>query len=183
MFSVLAERQTYHLDLSGIMPENAWNIPTAELPALAQTSQCLMHTIMSSKIDVCAAKSVAASNCTRRLSQLQVISESYSIDILSMSPLCVRQIDLKCHFCLEPAWQIRIFWKLETCVKNCAQSFPYRQRDNTVVSSRNTNCQPFAQPFTMDTPAPKCMLGESTRILIWCGLFVAVSIVKTTLSC
>ena len=120
------------------------------------------------KIDVCAAKSVAASNCTRRLSQLQVISESYSIDILSMSPLCVRQIDLKCHFCLEPAWQIRIFWKLETCVKNCAQSFPYRQRDSkyTVVSSRNTNCQPFAQPFTMDTPAPKCMLGESTQILI-----------------
>jgi len=64
MFSVLAERQTYHLDLSGIMPENAWSIPTAELPALAQTSQCLMHTIMSSKIDVCAAKSALENNST-----------------------------------------------------------------------------------------------------------------------
>ena len=64
MFSVLAERQTYHLDLSGIMPENAWNIPTAELPALAQTSQCLMHTIMSSKIDVCAAKSAVENSST-----------------------------------------------------------------------------------------------------------------------
>ena len=84
----------------------------------------------------------------------------------TQSPLCVRQTDLKCHFCLEPAWQSRIFWKLETCVKNCAQSFPYRQRDTvstcqyTVVRSGNANCQPCAKPFTMGC-RPRS--GESWR--------------------
>ena len=109
-----------------------------------------------------------------------------------MSPLCVRQTDLKCHFCLEPAWQSSIFWKLETCVKNCAQSFPYRQRDTvstcqyTVVRSGNPNCQPFAKPFTMSAP-PKWRILEIEysiffrNLIWWCGLFVAI--VKTTLSC
>ena len=92
-----------------------------------------------------------------------------------MSPLCVRQTDLKCHFCLEPAWQSSIFWKLETCVKNCAQSFPYRQRDTvstcqyTVVRSGNPNCQPFAKPFTMSAP-PKWRILEieySIFLEIW----------------